>query len=215
MKMGKFVLLSVLFLGLVSAAFAGPFSGVGGDADYFPKNGPIVSAFVVPVLNFESVSSSTALGLEGVIGWSDLSFPFKYGKQGTSDFFGVGVRKRIFSEENMPFSCTLLWDADAIGGGNSSTNGSYLGAIFSKKVDNISPYVALLSTTYYTRTDGGVGPITYRYLYGSGLAGGARYDIDSNWAIRGEVNYNALSTSASASWPKSIMSMVVYGSWRR
>ncbi len=215
MKSKKFVLLGVLLVGFVSGAFAGPFSGVGGDADYFPKNGPIVSAFIVPVLNFENVSSSTALGLEGVIGWSDLSFTLKYGKQGPSDFSGMGIRKRIFSEENMPFSCTLLWDVDAIGGGNSSTNGSYMGAIFSKKVDNIFPYFALLSTTYYTRTDGGVGPTTYRYLYGSGIAGGARYDIDSNWAVRGEVNYNALSTSTTAPWPKSIMSAMMTASYRR
>ncbi|MFA6419138.1 MAG: hypothetical protein WCW67_08420, partial [Candidatus Margulisiibacteriota bacterium] len=194
----------VMFLGFVGVAFAGPFSGVGGDADYFPKNGPIGSFFLVPMLNLESTSASSIYGLEGVIGWSDLSFSIKYGKQGDSNFTGLGIRKKILGEDNMPFSCALIYDVDGILAQNSSVNGSYLGAIFSKKIDNLFPYIAILSTTYYTSANVG-GTTVWNYIYGTGLAGGVRYDYSDNWAIKGELNYNILSTTASMPSPKSVM----------
>lgn len=210
-----FALVVVLLMGMTGSVFAGAFSGVGGDADYFPRSGPIVSAFIVPVLNLENTSAGTIFGLEAVLGWSDLSFSLKYGKQGNSNFAGLGLRKKIISENYLPFSCTLIFDDDGILGQNTGVYGSYLGAIFSKKIDNIYPYLALLSTVYYTRTDLGVGPITYQYIYGSGLAGGARYDYDDHLSFRGEVNYNQLLTSTAAPWPKSILSIAMYASWRR
>lgn len=205
--------LAVLFLLLVPA-FAGPFSGVGGDADYFPKDRFIGSVYVIPVY-LEGASSVPIIGVEGVIGSTDLSLSGKYGLQASFTFGGVGLRKKILDEANMPFSCALLIDVESITTGTNSINGSYLGAIFSKKMDKLSPYFALLSTTYYTRTDAGVGPITYQYIHGNGLAGGARYDFDDNWSIRGEANYNALNTSVAVPWPKSILSFAMYASFRR
>lgn len=210
----SFVLAVIFLMGMAGPSFAGIFTGVGGDADFFPRSGPIGSIFMVPVLNQENVSGSLGYGFEGVIGWSDLSFSLKYGRQGSLLLGGIGIRKKILGEDNMPFSCALLYDVDGTSAENISTSGSYLGAIFSKRLDKISPYIAVLSTTYYIRTDFGVGPITYQYIYGSGLAGGARYDYDNNWSIRGEFDYNVLATKPTMPWPKSVMSVVVAGSYK-
>lgn len=215
MKRKAYLLLLALFVMLVNPSFAGPFSGVGGDADYFPKDWLVGSVFVAPALYFENTSGNSIFGVEGVIGSKDLSLSLKYGVQGANNYSSMGLRKKILGEDNMPFSFALVYDVEGILGKVASTNGSYIGAVFSKKFDKLFPYFALLSTTYYVRTDLGVGPITYNYIYGSGLAGGVRYDYDNHWSVRGEINYNLLSTTAAMPWPKSVMSMVMCASWRR
>jgi hypothetical protein len=127
----------------------------------------------------------------------------------------MGLRKKIWDSENSIFGFTLIYDVDGLLAQNTSVNGSYIGGVFSKKIDNMYPYVALISTTYYARTDLGVGPITYKYIYGSGLAGGVRYDYDSNLSGRVEMNYNSLSPNASMPGPKTITSLIFAASFRK
>ena len=201
---------------IASPVFAGPFTGVGGDADYFPRDRFIGSAYVVPALYMDNTSGSLIIAAEGVIGSGDLAAFYKYGVQGSRTVAGMGLRKRIWDSENSLFGFTLIYDVDGLLAQDTSVNGAYLGGIFSKKIDNLYPYVALLSTTYYTFTGAKIAGVDkWEYIYGSGIAGGVRYDYDANWSGRIEANYNSLSPTASMPGPKTVTSLIFAASYRK
>jgi hypothetical protein len=208
------LVLAFLLIGIASSVFAGTFIGVGGDADLFPKNKPMITTFMVPALYLEGSSANSIIGIGLTLGWTDLSFSCQIGQQGSQSFGHMGIRKRIYGGNDALFSLALLWDADGLYTEDFGTYGSYLGGVVSKKFDNIYPYLGLFSTTYYTCTKQLSGSIKYEYIYGRGVAVGGRYDFTDNWSGRVEVNYNSLSPSSTLPWPKSILSLMVGVSYR-
>lgn len=214
--LGKFM---VSFIALWSVCncpvFAGPFTGVGGDADYFPKDWLIGSLFIAPVYHLDNIPNAPIVGIEGIVGGTDLSFSYKVGQQASANYTGIGLRKKIWDSKDSLIGFTLLLDIDRLIAKGAETNGLYMGGIFSRQYNNMFPYLAILMTTYDTSTNDNQTGWKEQRIYGGSLAAGVRYSQDDHWSERIEANYNVLSQSTIIQGNKSILSASMAISYRK
>ena len=207
--MFKKIWLGVIILMLVFSCpvFAGGFIGMGGDAEFFPKNLWSISFFATPFLYSDQVPNGLTGGLEVTIGSNDLSFALRSGVQGDMRLSGMDIRKKIFKTED-DISCLLIAGGDSIYVYDPDIKVTYnilsIGGVVSKRYGNLIPYFGLFYSSFNYANEYST-PHIRNNLNGFGLSGGVRAELNEKWSSSLELVYSDFQTTSEQPWPESVL----------